>query len=302
MTTSRFDQVAEAFKKVQDHICNGFTQNGEVEFLEDLWSYDKGEGGGRTRVWEDATYLEKAGVNFSAISGAKLPPSALNLLPDHLKDQPFSATGVSLVIHPWNPMAPTIHMNIRYFECGDVFWFGGGVDLTPVYPNFDEVKDFHIKLKEFCEKYERPYTKYKEQCDDYFYLKHRKETRGVGGLFFDHLKNDFENDFEFVTQMGYLLNELYLPILLSNINKDYTEEQREFQLLRRSRYVEFNLLLDRGTHFGIQSEGRTESILMSMPARANWRYNHQSEEGTVEKKLVDFYLKPQDWINLKQEG
>ncbi len=298
MASDQFHQVAEKFKTVQDHICNGLVDLGENLWREDLWNYEKGQGGGRTRVWEDSILLEKGGVNYSALHGGQLPPSALQLLPQTLADKPFAATGVSLVLHPWSPIIPTIHMNIRYFECEETYWFGGGIDLTPTYPIKSEIIDFHRTLKKFCDEKSRDYFAQKESCDRYFFLKHRGETRGVGGLFFDHLKGDFARDLDYVESLGILFNALYFPFIRNHQQDIYTEAQREFQLYRRSRYVEFNLLLDRGTHFGIQSEGRTESILMSMPARAHWKYDETPAPGTAEAELIDFYLKPQNWLAL----
>ena len=275
MSSDFFHSCCSEFQSIQDLICESLIQQGEVPFHEDKWNYHKGDGGGRTRVWEEGKLLEKAGVNFSGIQGGQLPPSALKAMPESAKDQPFSAAGVSLVLHPWNPFVPTIHMNIRYFECGPLWWFGGGVDLTPTYTTIEDVQNFHRPLKDLCKTHNRDYEKFKRNCDEYFYLPHRKETRGVGGLFFDHLKEDKDKDREFTMALGTLFPSLYEPFLKKYQNEPYSNEQRDFQLLRRSRYVEFNLLFDRGTHFGIQSDGRTESILMSMPATAKWKYNHK---------------------------
>jgi coproporphyrinogen III oxidase len=218
----------------------------------------------------------------------------------------FKATGVSLVIHPRSPHIPTIHMNIRYFESGDRWWFGGGIDLTPYYPVFEQVKAFHLGLKSVCDAHRQPYEEYKRICDEYFTLKHRKEMRGVGGIFFDHLKEDkFPKAaiFDFVIALGMHFTELYEPFFLgANIDRPWTDAQREYQLWRRSRYVEFNLLWDRGTKFGIESEGRTESILMSLPTIAKWYYDYYPTEGTVEGIVNRFYLQPKDWVNLDKSS
>lgn len=191
-------------------------------------------------------------------------------------------------------------MNIRYFETQNTWWFGGGIDLTPYYPVFDQVKSFHLKLKEICDRHNMPYNDFKVKCDDYFYLKHRKETRGVGGIFFDHLQQPSKQKvFEFVCDVGKSFIDIFDPFLDNN-SMNYTERNRDFQLLRRSRYVEYNLLWDRGTKFGIQSEGRTESILMSMPPIAKWKYNWNLEEDSLEKKIIKNYLRPQDWISMSE--
>lgn len=210
--------------------------------------------------------------------------------------------GVSLVIHPRNPHVPTIHMNIRYFEAGQVYWFGGGVDLTPYYPEVTRVREFHLKLKSHCDAFQISYDKLKKTCDDYFMLKHRKEMRGIGGLFFDNLKEGPENGskehiFRFVAGLGHLFNRLYEPFFTTYLHMPWTPAQREYQLWRRSRYAEFNLLLDRGTRFGIESEGRTESILMSLPSVCKWYYDYYPTEGTVEGNVHRFFLQPQDWVN-----
>ena len=291
-------QIQDGFKDIQDLICNFLSDEDGVRYTEDLWDYHKGTGGGRTRVWEHANVLEKGGVNFSAIHGDSLPPSAATQF-QVPQGTPFLATGVSLVIHPWNPHIPTIHMNIRYFEAGDVWWFGGGIDLTPYYPVLDEVVAFHKRIKQVCDESGADYAADKAECDDYFLLKHRGETRGVGGVFFDHLREDKDKHFRYVTNLGRAFPDLYRPFVQGHKNDAYTEEQREFQLYRRGRYVEFNLVYDRGTLFGLQSQGRTESILMSLPATAHWRYDWHPPEGTPEAKLTEFFLKPQDWLAME---
>jgi coproporphyrinogen III oxidase len=285
------DTVAERFRKVQDHIC-AFLSDVDVPYREDAWNY-AGGGGGITRVWEAGPLLEKGGVGFSAIQGDSLPPSAAT----QFKIPPgtrFTATGVSLVLHPRNPHVPTIHMNIRYFEAGEVSWFGGGIDLTPYYPEESQVVSFHRALRDLCLTHGRDYPTFKQACDAYFFLKHRSEARGIGGLFFDHLQVDKEKDLAFTEALGMGFPDLYKPFLV-NKNEMCSEEQRDFQLYRRARYVEFNLLQDRGTLFGLQSGGRTESILMSMPPLAKWIYGYTPVPGSAEEKLTSYFLKPRDW-------
>ena len=292
------DTVQERFRAVQDRITDFLSGADGYACHEDQWDYKKGEGGGVTRVWEHANLIEKGGVNFSAVSGAELPESAATQF-DIAPATPFFATGVSLVIHPWNPHIPTIHMNIRYFEAGERWWFGGGVDLTPYYPVREEVSAFHRALKALCDAHGEDYAGHKAYCDRYFYLPHREEMRGVGGLFFDHLHDDADRQFDFVTSLGNIFPELYKPFVENHRNRPWTDEQRAFQLYRRGRYVEFNLVYDRGTRFGLQSGGRTESILMSLPACAEWPYGWRPEPGGPEAELRDFYLQPQDWVGME---
>ncbi len=294
------EDIQAAFRSVQDHICDFLTEQDGVACREDRWGYAKGDGGGITRVWEEANLIEKGGVNFSAIRGTSLPASASTQfsIPE---GTPFLATGVSLVIHPWSPLVPTIHMNIRYFEAGDVSWFGGGIDVTPTYPKREEVIAYHRALKGVCEKSGHDYAKDKATCDDYFYLKHRDEMRGVGGVFFDHLQGDMDRHFDYARGLGMAFPELYGPFVAANRDRKYTDAQRDLQLYRRGRYVEFNLVYDRGTLFGLQSQGRTESILMSLPATAKWKYDYQPESGSPESELTDFYLKPQDWVGMSRD-
>ncbi|KYQ88484.1 coproporphyrinogen III oxidase [Tieghemostelium lacteum] len=324
MSTITSEKIRDGLKEVQNAICKFLIEETSQNYNEDLWDYHKGKGGGITRVWEgnndenfylqkelssDASVdrLEKAGVNFSFIEGTNMPSSAVEQL-KIAPDTAFIATGVSLVIHPYSPWIPTIHMNVRYFEAGDRWWFGGGVDLTPVYPQKDKVIQFHKTLKALCDRHHMPelkisYTQGKEECDKYFYLKHRDECRGVGGLFFDQLTSaniaDRDRIWDFIHDMGMTFIQLYKPFLEKSIQLlPYTKEQREFQLYRRSRYVEFNLLFDRGTKFGIMSEGRTESILMSLPAVAKWKYNFKPTPNTPESELTEYYLKPKNWVDL----
>lgn len=292
--------IVERFKSIQDSICQFLEETTGENFFEDSWDYTKGKGGGRTRVWEGSV-IEKGGVNFSAISGDSLPKAATDAhqLPS---DQGFEATGVSIVIHPKNPFVPTIHMNIRYFLTNGKWWFGGGIDLTPYYPKREQIIYFHKKLKEVCIKHNHPFETYKETCDKYFFLPHREEARGVGGIFFDQLNSEsttftMEELFEFVCDLGMSFIPIYKKFLIENLNDEYTDQQREFQLIRRSRYVEFNLLWDRGTKFGIQSNGRTESILMSMPATVIWKYNYCPPEGSAEAEILKTYFSPRNWAD-----
>jgi coproporphyrinogen III oxidase len=301
--------VVEAFKGVQDAICDFLTNSTGQVFLEDPWEYEKGRGGGRTRVLEAKgaeDVIEKGGVNFSAIEGDTLPQAATSAhkLPG---DVGFLATGVSIVLHPHNPHVPTIHMNVRYFLTGDKWWFGGGIDLTPYYPQKHQVIAFHKLLREVCQRHDQPYDTYKATCDTYFYLPHRNESRGVGGIFFDQLSTSTsplsaQALLDFVCDLGMSFIELYRPFVERNVTLTFTEAHREFQLIRRARYVEFNLLWDRGTKFGIESNGRTESILMSMPATAIWRYNYTPAPGSEEESIVQFYFQAQDWVHLEESN
>jgi coproporphyrinogen III oxidase len=291
------EKIQEGFKDVQNDICGFLNEHNDKSYEEDLWTYEKGNGGGITRVWADGDFIEKGGVNFSAIRGTSLPASAATQfkIPEGTE---FLATGVSLVIHPWSPFVPTIHMNIRYFEAGDVAWFGGGIDLTPCYPVKEQVIGFHKTLKKVCDSSGQDYAKDKETCDNYFFIPHRDETRGIGGLFFDHLREDLDKHFQYALNLGYAFKDLYRPFIEGNRDTTYTDAQREFLLYRRGRYVEFNLVYDRGTIFGLQSKGRIESILMSLPATVQWKYNFHAEPGTPEHELTEFYLKPQDWVGM----
>ena len=291
---------------LQDDICRGLEEeDGKGRFEEDLWQRDAG-GGGRTRVLVQGDVFEQAGVNFSHVFGKRLPPSATAARPE-LEGRDFQAMGISLVIHPRNPYVPTSHANIRFFIASkpgadedtddSIWWFGGGYDLTPYYPNLEDVVHWHQTARETCEPYGNDvYPRYKKWCDDYFYLKHRDETRGVGGLFFDDLNEwGFERSFEFMQTIGNSYLPAYLPIVERRKHTEYGDRERDFQLYRRGRYVEFNLVYDRGTLFGLQSGGRTESILMSLPPLVSWRYNYQPEPGSAEAELYR-YLKPTDWL------
>ncbi len=294
--------VIEYLKSLQDKICNALEQeDGSGKFIEDNWKRAEG-GGGRTRVLTQGSVIEQGGVNFSVVSGDKLPPSATAHRPE-LAGRTWQACGVSLVIHPKNPHIPTSHANVRFFIAekeGEkpVWWFGGGFDLTPFYPVDEDVIHWHQVAKDLCDPFgEKVYSDHKKWCDEYFYLKHRDETRGVGGLFFDDLNEwDFETCFKYIQKVGEGFIDAYVPIMQRRKNEIYTEQERQFQLYRRGRYVEFNLVFDRGTLFGLQSGGRTESILMSMPPLARWEYNYQAEEGSKESRLND-YLTPRNWLS-----
>ncbi|WP_426359245.1 oxygen-dependent coproporphyrinogen oxidase [Pseudocolwellia sp. HL-MZ19] len=301
MSAVDINTVVEFLKGLQDQICDALEQaDGEAKFVEDNWVRAEG-GGGRTRVITNGNIIEQGGVNFSLVSGDKLPPSASVHRPE-LAGRKWKACGVSLVIHPKNPYIPTSHANVRFFIAekeGEepVWWFGGGFDLTPFYAFEDDIIHWHQTAKTLCQPFDESiYQAHKEWCDDYFYLKHRDETRGVGGLFFDDLnKWDFEKCFDYIKAVGAGFIDAYVPIIEKRKNIEYGERERQFQLYRRGRYVEFNLVFDRGTLFGLQSGGRTESILMSMPPLARWEYNYQAEASSEEYKLNE-YLVPRSWV------
>ncbi len=281
------------------------TEDDEARFIRDEWQRDGSDGlggGGIVRLLSEGKVFEQAGINFSHVRGASLPGSATAHRPE-LAGRSFQAMGVSLVIHPRNPYVPTSHANVRLFVAekdGEepVWWFGGGFDLTPYYPFHEDVINWHKAAKAACDPFgtER-YPKYKKWCDEYFTLKHRDETRGVGGIFFDDLSEpDFDSCFAFIRRVGDAYVEAYPLIVNKRKTTPYGEKERDFQLYRRGRYVEFNLVYDRGTLFGLQSGGRTESILMSLPPLVKWRYNWRPEAGTPEADLYDNYLKPRDWL------
>ena len=299
-------QAVKAYlMNLQDQICQGLeTEEPKARFEEDLWTYDHGGGGGRTRVIRGGATIEQGGVNFSHVVGTSLPPSATAHRPE-LAGRSFQAVGVSLVIHPLNPYVPTSHANVRFFmaeKAGEdpVWWFGGGFDLTPYYPFEADAVAWHEAARAACEPFgEDVYSRYKRWCDEYFFLKHRNETRGVGGLFFDDLNEwGYDRCFEFLRSVGDHYLKAYQPIVQHRKDTPYGEREREFQLYRRGRYVEFNLVFDRGTLFGLQSGGRTESILMSLPPVAHWRYNWKPEPGTPEARLYSDFLKPRNWLGL----
>lgn len=287
---------------LQDDICAQLAaEDGGVTFAEDAWDRPGG-GGGRTRVISNGAVFEQGGVNFSHVFGDKLPPSATAQRPE-LAGRSFQALGVSLVIHPNNPLVPTSHANVRFFIAekeGEepVWWFGGGFDLTPYYGFEDDCISWHHAAKVACDPFgEDVYARYKQWCDDYFFLKHRNEPRGIGGLFFDDLNAwGFEKTFAFMRSVGDAYINAYRPIVSKRKGLLFTETQRDFQLYRRGRYVEFNLVYDRGTLFGLQSGGRTESILMSLPPLVKWRYAWQPEPGSEEARLYTDFLRPRDWL------
>lgn len=301
MSTVNINTVVDFLKGLQDQICNALeSADGNASFVEDNWTRPEG-GGGRTRVLTNGDIIEQGGVNFSLVSGDKLPPSATAHRPE-LAGRTWQACGVSLVIHPKNPYIPTSHANVRFFIAekeGEepVWWFGGGFDLTPFYPVEEDVIHWHKTAQSLCQPFgDNIYQEHKKWCDEYFYLKHRDETRGVGGLFFDDLNQwSFETCLEYIKAVGLGFIDAYVPIIEKRKNTEYGECQRQFQLYRRGRYVEFNLVFDCGTLFGLQSGGRTESILMSMPPLARWEYNFQADEGSEEYKLNE-YLVPRDWV------
>lgn len=296
------EQVKSYLLQLQDSICAALEEeDGGATFLTDDWQRPEG-GGGRSRVLADGAVFEKAGVNFSHVQGASLPPSASASRPE-LAGRSFEAMGVSLVIHPHNPYVPTSHANVRLFVArkdGEepVWWFGGGYDLTPYYGNRDDCIAWHQEAASACAPFgEAVYPRYKKWCDEYFHLKHRGEPRGVGGLFFDDLNEwDFATCFAFMRAVGDSYLRAYRPIVARRKATAYGEREREFQLYRRGRYVEFNLVYDRGTLFGLQSGGRTEAILMSMPPLVRWEYNYQAEPGTPEAELTEYYLQDRDWL------
>ncbi len=300
--TPDIEAVKTCLLSLQQAICATLeAEDGEKTFEADEWQREQG-GGGKSCVLSEGAVFESAGINFSHVFGGQLPASATAHRPE-LAGRSFQAMGVSLVIHPKNPYVPTSHANVRFFiaekEGEDpVWWFGGGFDLTPYYGNEEDVIHWHQTAKAACDPFgEDVYPKYKKWCDEYFYLKHRDEPRGVGGLFFDDLNEwGFEKSFAFMRSVADHYIEAYRPIVQKRKHMEYGERERDFQLYRRGRYVEFNLVYDRGTLFGLQSGGRTESILMSMPPNVRWRYNWQPEKGTAEAELYEKYLKPQDWI------
>ncbi|MBN3890231.1 MAG: oxygen-dependent coproporphyrinogen oxidase [Nostoc sp. JL31] len=310
-------------QNLQDEICAALEQlDGKARFQEDYW--ERAEGGeGRTRVIREGRVFEQGGVNFSAVWGNSLPPAILAQRPEAAGHE-FFATGTSMVLHPRNPYVPTVHLNYRYFEAGPISWFGGGADLTPYYPFAEDAVHFHQTLKNACDAHHPEYyPTFKRWCDEYFYLKHRQEQRGIGGIFFDYqdasgklyvgsqtdtpaalysqqvetVSRNWEDIFAFVQSCGQAFLPAYLPIVERRQEIEYGDRQRQFQLYRRGRYAEFNLLYDRGTVFGLQTNGRTESILMSLPPLARWEYCYEAEPGTLEAQLTEIFLQPHDWTN-----
>lgn len=289
-------EVRDYFINLQQSIIADLQQFEDQEFVQDSWFSNLGEG--TTAILEGGETFDRAGVGFSEVTGTRLPPSALKDRPE-LEGQPWQAYGVSLVIHPKNPFVPTIHMNVRQFCVnGTVTWHGGGIDLTPYYGFEEDVVHHHQTLKSVCDKYDSSlYQELKNDCDDYFYIPHRQEPRGVGGIFFDDFNRyGTDRSFEFTKDVGNSFSDIYVPIVDRRKDTEFTQEQKDFQRYRRGRYVEFNLVYDRGTFFGLQSGGRSESILMSMPPDVAWRYDWHPESGTDEAELYEKYLKVKDWI------
>jgi coproporphyrinogen III oxidase len=302
MSQPDIQAIKDYLLDLQDRICRGIeAEDGRARFSEDTWTREAG-GGGRTRVLADGAVFEQAGINFSHVFGAGLPASATAHRPE-LAGRHFEAMGVSLVIHPNNPYAPTSHANVRFFiahKAGaePIWWFGGGFDLTPYYPFEEDVLHWHRVAQAACAPFgAEVYPRYKKWCDEYFFLKHRNETRGVGGLFFDDLNDwGFERSFAFMQSVGDHYLEAYRPIVARRKDTPYGERERDFQLYRRGRYVEYNLVYDRGTLFGLQTGGRTESILMSLPPLVKWRYNWQPPPGSPEARLYTDFLRPRAWL------
>ena len=294
--------VSDYLLDLQNRICQAL-ENLDAErcFIEANWKREEG-GGGRSRVLEEGAVFEKAGINFSHVHGRQLPASATAHRPE-LAGRSFQALGVSLVIHPRNPYIPTSHANVRFFIAENegaepVWWFGGGFDLTPYYGFEEDAVHWHKTARQACEPFgEHLYPRFKKWCDEYFFLKHRGEPRGIGGLFFDDFNEPgFEDSFAFMRSIGDHFVPAYVPIVEKRKNHSYGERERDFQMYRRGRYVEFNLVYDRGTLFGLQTGGRTESILMSLPPIVKWRYDWHPQAGTAESELYQVYLKPRDWL------
>lgn len=294
--------VKTYLQQLQDRICSALEQeDGVAVFVEDTWVREQG-GGGRSRVMIEGSVIEKGGVNFSHVMGDQMPASATAHRPE-LAGRTFEAMGVSLVIHPNNPHVPTSHANVRFFiaekpGAEPVWWFGGGYDLTPYYGNQEDCVHWHQVAKNACQPFgDSVYSDYKRWCDEYFYLPHRNEPRGVGGLFFDDLNQpDFDTAFALMQAVGDSYLDAYQPIVQRRKHTPFTEAEKQFQLYRRGRYVEFNLVYDRGTLFGLQTGGRTESILMSLPPLVRWEYDYTPEPGSTEAELTDVYLTARDWL------
>ena len=297
---SNIDQVKSYLQTLQDKICRGVEMlDGGARFSSDIWTRPAG-GGGESRVLSQGDVFEQAGVGFSHVFGDEMPTAATKSRPE-LAGKRFQAVGVSLVLHPLNPYVPTTHANFRFFSAGEgnsIWWFGGGFDLTPTYPFLEDVVHWHSVAKAACDPHGADlYDRYKAWCDEYFFLPHRNETRGVGGLFFDDLNEQgFDKSFAFFSSVADSFLEAYSPIVKKRVAHPFAERERDFQLYRRGRYVEFNLIYDRGTHFGLQSGGRTESILMSLPPEVRWRYNWHPEPDSAEEELYRDYLRPRDWL------
>ncbi|WP_367607209.1 oxygen-dependent coproporphyrinogen oxidase [Legionella sp. W05-934-2] len=303
LPTNYLQSIKAYLLQLQTNICQTLAQcDGQASFIIDEWTREQG-GGGISRVLEKGFVFEKAGVNFSHVYGHTLPPSASANRPQ-LAGRDFQALGVSLVIHPRNPYVPTSHANVRFFVANHeseppIWWFGGGFDLTPYYGFMEDCVHWHEVAKSACDPFGAAiYEKFKTWCDDYFFLKHRQEARGIGGLFFDdYCEHSFEHSFALMQSIGNAYIDAYVPIVEKRKNQAYGDRERDFQLYRRGRYVEFNLVYDRGTLFGLQSGGRTESILMSLPPEVRWTYDWHPEPGTPESALYETYLPRRDWLN-----
>ncbi len=297
------EAVTEFLATVQSQVCDALerAEGGDARFRDDHWRRDSG-GGGRSRVFENGAVIERAGVNFSHVSGDQLPASASARRP-HLAGRPFEAIGVSVIVHPLNPYAPTSHANLRFFYApakmgaDAAWWFGGGFDLTPFYGFVEDAVHWHQTAKTACDAFDVGlYARLKKWCDEYFYVTHRNEPRGIGGLFFDDFDDGgFERSFAFARSVGEHYLQAYMPILERRTDMPFSDRERDFQLYRRGRYVEFNLVYDRGTLFGLQSGGRAESILVSMPPQVHWRYDWRPEPGSPEAELYERFLVPRDW-------
>lgn len=296
----RKEQIAETYKTIQDEICQALEAlDGKATFKEEIWEREGG-GGGRTRILQKGNLIEKGGVNFSAVHG-KLPAPIKKAF--GVDEEDFFATGVSIVLHPSNPFVPIIHMNIRYFELNEnIRWFGGGIDLTPHYIQAEDARYFHQSLKDVCDQHDPTfYGEFKKWADDYFYIRHREETRGIGGVFYDKLTPEktglsYEQIFDFSCDLGRTFAPVYSEIANRNRNKPFEQTHKDWQLLRRGRYVEFNLVWDSGTKFGLETNGRIESILMSLPEQANWAYDYQAEPGSEESRTLSLLKKDINWI------
>lgn len=302
MDTPSVAAISEYLTDLQDRICGALEQiDAHKSFREDVWRREEG-GGGRSRVLEEGSVFEKAGINFSHVRGSRLPASATAHRPE-LAGRSFEALGVSLVIHPRNPYVPTSHANVRFFiaekqDAAPVWWFGGGFDLTPYYGFEEDAVHWHRTARQACEPFgPQIYPRFKKWCDEYFFLKHRNEPRGIGGLFFDDFNEmDFDQSFGLMRSVGDHYIPAYVPIVERRNALPFGERERDFQMYRRGRYVEFNLVYDRGTLFGLQTGGRTESILMSLPPIVKWRYDWQPPAGSKEAELYEKFLRPRDWL------
>lgn len=295
-------EIKNYLLELQHSICHMLEiEDGISLFMEDVWQHTAG-GGGLSKIMTEGAAIEKAGVNFSHVHGDALPQAATTKRPE-LAQKSFQAMGVSVVVHPQNPLVPTTHMNVRFVAVEKTdgtfhWWFGGGFDLTPYYGYEEDCIHWHETAKNACDPFGKDvYSRYKKWCDDYFYLKHRNEPRGIGGIFFDDLNEwGFDTCFDFIKEIGNNFIKAYQPILSKRKNQSFNEKQKEFQIYRRGRYVEFNLLYDRGTLFGLQSNGRTESILMSLPPLVSWKYHWQPEKNSEEERLYNVFLQRKNWV------